>query len=110
VVIRAMKNENGRNTAGEHALETITDTTGGAVFYPDSTIQLGDIFDRINSELRTQYRLGFYPTPRGSADTYRHIEVSVVPPAAAEAATEQPSAPAGTYAVRHRKSYYTGLP
>jgi len=117
VVIRAVKNENGRNTAGEHALETITDTTGGAVFYPDSTSQLGDIFDRINRELRTQYRLGFYPTPRGPADTYRHIEVSVVAPAsppsqpaATEAATEQPSAPAGTYAVRHRKSYYTGLP
>src|SRR6185369_12029141 len=45
VVIRAMKNESGRNTAGEHALETITDTTGGAVFYPDSTSQLGEIFD-----------------------------------------------------------------
>jgi len=110
-----MKNESGRNTAGEHALETITDTTGGAVFYPDSTSQLGEIFDRINRELRTQYRLGFYPMPRGPADTYRHIEVSVVAPAPLPTPatdivnTEASTAPAG-YSVRHRKSYYTGLP
>ena len=113
VVIRAMKSESGRNTAGEHALETITDTTGGAVFYPDGTAQLGEIFDRINRELRTQYRLGYYPTPRGPADTYRTIEVTVVPPAAAQeaAATNSGStAQTGSYAVRHRKSYYTGQP
>ena len=29
IVIRPVKNENGRNTAGEHALITITDGTGG---------------------------------------------------------------------------------
>jgi hypothetical protein len=115
VVIRAVKNENGRNTAGEHALETITDTTGGAVFYPDSTSQLGEIFDRINRELRTQYRLGFYPTPRGPADTYRHIDVSVVaPPAlrapAGDTANTEASVVSAGYSVRHRKSYYTGLP
>ena len=36
IVVRPVKNESGRNTAGEHALETITDTMGGAMFYPDS--------------------------------------------------------------------------
>ena len=35
IVIRPVKNENGRNTAGEHALQTITETTGGAMFFPD---------------------------------------------------------------------------
>ena len=117
IVIRAMKSESGRNTAGEHALETITDTTGGAVFYPDSSAQLDSIFDRINRELRTQYRLGYYPNPRGPADTYRRIEVTVTPrpPGAPQPATanasqsaEQTQPPA--YSVRHRKSYYTGLP
>ncbi|HEU0370309.1 MAG TPA: VWA domain-containing protein, partial [Candidatus Acidoferrum sp.] len=61
IVIRPVKNESGRNTAGEHALETITDTMGGAMFYPDSASELTGIFDRINRELRTQYRLGYYP-------------------------------------------------
>jgi Ca-activated chloride channel family protein len=124
VVIRTMKSESGRNTAGEHALETITDTTGGAVFYPDGSTQLDAIFDRINQELRTQYRLGYYPNPRGPADTYRRIEVTVTPlvpgstqstanPAdATKSNSGQTDASKGTpvvYSVRHRKSYYTGL-
>jgi Ca-activated chloride channel homolog len=92
IVIRPVKNESGRNTAGEHALETITDTMGGAMFYPDTPQELDPIFDRINRELRTQYRLGYYPNPRGPANTYRSIEVRVT----------------GDYQVRHRKTYLTG--
>jgi Ca-activated chloride channel homolog len=92
IVIRPVKNENGRNTAGEHALETITDTTGGAMFYPDTPQELGIIFDRIDQELRTQYRLAYYPNPRGPANSYRNIDVKVL----------------GTYHVRHRTSYLTG--
>jgi Ca-activated chloride channel family protein len=93
IVIRPVKNESGRNTAGEHALETMTDTTGGAMFYPDTPQELTAIFDRIDRELRTQYLLAYYPTPRGPANTYRSIVVTVDP---------------STYHVRHRKSYLTG--
>jgi Ca-activated chloride channel homolog len=92
IVIRPVKNESGRNTAGEHALETITDNTGGAMFYPDAIQELGIIFDRIDRELRTQYRLAYYPVPRGPANTYRKIDVKVL----------------GDYHVRHRKTYLTG--
>ena len=92
IVIRPVKNENGRNTAGEHALETMTDTTGGAMFYPDTAPELTAIFDRIDRELRTQYRLAYYPNPRGPANTYRSIEVKVT---------------TGNYQVRHRKTYLT---
>jgi Ca-activated chloride channel family protein len=92
IVVRPVKNESGRNTAGEHALETITDTMGGAMFYPDSPQEFDGIFDRINRELRTQYRLGYYPEPRGPANTYRKIEIKVT----------------GDYQVRHRKTYLTG--
>ena len=64
IVIRPVKNESGRNTAGEHALETIADTTGGAMYYPDELSQLDAMFDRIDRELRTQYRLGLLsPAP-----------------------------------------------
>jgi len=48
IVIRPVKNESGRNTAGEHALESLTDTMGGAMFYPDVGSVLDAIFDRIN--------------------------------------------------------------
>jgi Ca-activated chloride channel homolog len=93
IVIRPVKNENGRNTAGEHALETMTDTTGGAMFFPDSPQELPAIFDRIDRELRTQYLLAYYPNPRGPANTYRSIVVTVT---------------RSNYQVRHRKSYLTG--
>ena len=92
ILVRSMKSENGRNTAGEHALQTITETTGGAMFFPDSVANLGIVFDQIDRELRTQYRLAYYPTPRGPADSLRNIEVNVL----------------GDYKVRHRKNYYMG--
>ena len=92
IVIRPVRNENGRNTAGEHALQTITDTTGGAMFFPESSQELPIIFDRIDSELRTQYRLAYYPNPRGPASTYRTIEVKILP----------------GYTARHRTTYLTG--
>jgi Ca-activated chloride channel homolog len=92
IVIRPVRNENGRNTAGEHALQTITETTGGAMFFPESGQELGMIFDRIDHELRTQYRLAYYPNPRGTPNTYRTIEVKVL----------------DGYTARHRTSYLSG--
>jgi len=41
---------------------------------PDSATELDSIFDRINRELRTQYRLGYYPTPRGPQH-YRRLRL-----------------------------------
>jgi Ca-activated chloride channel homolog len=90
IVIRPVNNENGRNTAGEHALETIADTSGGALYYPAQITQLDEMFDRIDRELRTQYRLGYYPQPAPPAGAYRQIEVRVN----------------GNYAVRYRRAYY----
>jgi hypothetical protein len=52
------------------------------------------MFDRIDRELRTQYRLGYYPQPRPPQGVYRPIEVRVK----------------GDYTVRYRKSYYSGGP
>jgi Ca-activated chloride channel family protein len=92
IVMRPVKSEGGRNTAGEHALETIADTTGGAMYYPDEPSQLDAMFDRIDRELRTQYRLGYYPQPRPPQGVYRQIEVRVK----------------GGYTVRYRKVYYSG--
>ena len=92
IIVRVVKNESGRNTAGEHALETIADSTGGATYFPDTVGELGVMFDRIDRELRTQYRLGYYPNPRPPDGTYRALEVRVK----------------CECKVRSRKAYYTG--
>ncbi len=88
IVLREVKGESGRNTAGEHAMETITETTGGKVFYPPSPSQLDQIFHQIDLELRTQYRLGYYPEHRPGG-TIRKIEIRVK----------------GDYSVRYRQAY-----
>lgn len=91
IIIRPVKNENGRNTAGEHALITITDSTGGDMFILDDANQLDDMFDRIDRELRTQYLLAYYPRPAPPPSSDRHIQLEVM----------------GGYIVRYRKEYLT---
>jgi Ca-activated chloride channel homolog len=84
-------NESGRNTAGEHALITITDSTGGTMFLVDEMQQLGATFDRIDRELRTQYLLGYYPTPVPPPGGHRHVTLQVK----------------SGDTVRYRKEYFT---
>ncbi len=99
IVIRPVKSESGRNTAGEHALETITESAGGAVYYPDSMAEIDGMFERIDRELRTQYRLGYYPEPRPPEKSFRRVEVRVKNPSGVGGD--------GGYTVHHRKGYFT---
>jgi Ca-activated chloride channel homolog len=92
IIIRPIKSESGRNTAGEHALETITDSTGGALFYIDELDQLDATYEQIDRELRTQYLLGYYPQPTPPPGVYRHVEVKMN----------------GAYTLRYRKGYFAG--
>jgi len=91
ILIRPVKNENGRNTAGEHALITITDSIGGAMYILDDMAQIEQLFDRIDRELRTQYLLGYYPAPTPPPGSDRHVSLDV----------------SGGYTVRYRKEYLT---
>ncbi|HEV2386902.1 MAG TPA: VWA domain-containing protein [Candidatus Acidoferrales bacterium] len=97
ILIRPVKSESGRNTAGEHAVDTIIDMTGGGLYTVDSPDQFTPTFDRINQELRTEYMLGYYPDPPPPAGAYRQIDVRLNPPGPAAGAR---------YFVRYRKGYY----
>ena len=77
IVIQPIRSESGRETAGQHALITITDSSGGAVFILDDLGQLEAMFDRIDRELRTQYLLGYYPNPTPPPGSDRHVQVKV---------------------------------
>ncbi len=69
IVIVPISASAGRNTGGEHALETIAQSTGGKAYYPMIGGELDHSFNEILRELRTQYLLGYYPrgiaAPRG---------------------------------------------
>jgi len=99
-----VKSESGRNTAGEHALITITDVTGGAMYYPATVEEFPSVFGRINQELRTQYRLGYYPVPRPPERAYRRIELRVK---GCEQPTTGDTKSAGKCLLRYRKGYFT---
>jgi Ca-activated chloride channel homolog len=85
----------GRDLAGEHALITLAQQTGGKYYYADAT-SLDRTFAQLSEDLRTQYLLGYYPTNRSGA-AFRTISVKL-----------QGSAAAGGYVVRHRPGYYPG--
>lgn len=90
IIVNPVQNENGRNTGGEHALITITDSTGGAIFYLNDVRQISKIFTRIDRELRTQYLIGYYPHPDPSPGSDRHVLLTVK----------------GNYAVQYKKEYF----
>ncbi len=91
ILIRPVKNESGRNTAGEHALITMTEYAGGRMFFPESYEDLDRIFSEISRDLHTQYRLAYYP-PKKSRPSLRQIEVRVP----------------GDYLLTYRRRYFSG--
>jgi Ca-activated chloride channel family protein len=61
ILVVPITNNAGRNTGGEHALETLASGTGGRVFQPNIGAQLDKAFSDIIKDLRTQYLIGYYP-------------------------------------------------
>lgn len=60
---------------GKKILERISKDTGGALFEVSSKHPLGEIYDRIEEELRNQYSLGYTPD-RTEGAGYRKIRLT----------------------------------
>jgi Ca-activated chloride channel family protein len=82
----------GRDLAGEHALITLAQQTGGKYYYADAS-SLDRTFAQLSEDLRTQYLLGYYPSNRKGTD-FRTISVKLRGPANS------------SYVVRNRPGYY----
>jgi Ca-activated chloride channel family protein len=72
VVVVPITNDAGRNTGGEHALETLAASTGGRAFYPSVGASLDRAFEEILRDLRTQYLIGYYPRGVITGDAHFH--------------------------------------
>lgn len=83
----------GRDLAGEHALITLAQQTGGKYYYADAS-SLDKTFAQLSEDLRTQYLLGYYPANRVGSG-FRSISVKLRSAAAADG-----------YVVRNRPGYY----
>jgi Ca-activated chloride channel family protein len=66
IVVVPIANDAGRNTGGEHALQTLASSTGGRWFDPDVGERLDRAFADILLDLRAQYMLGYYPRGAGT--------------------------------------------
>jgi Ca-activated chloride channel family protein len=71
IVVVPITNPAGRNIGGEHALETLAESTGGRAFYPTIS-ELDRTFTDILRDLRTQYLIGFYPRGPAAGDGKFH--------------------------------------
>jgi Ca-activated chloride channel family protein len=89
----------GRDLAGEHAMITLAEQTGGRAYYADSA-SIDQIFHRIADDLRTQYLLGYYarkPAPEEQG-AFRSIAVKMTN-----------AANSAKYSVRNRPGYYPSI-
>jgi Ca-activated chloride channel family protein len=84
----------GRDTAGEHAMITLSEQTGGKYYYAGSG-NLDEIFRKVSEDLRTQYLIGYYPTRRIADQPFRAIRVTL-----------PNNSSLRPFTIRHRTGYY----
>ncbi|MBV9215675.1 MAG: VWA domain-containing protein [Acidobacteria bacterium] len=80
---------------GQAFLDEIASSSGGKAFYPNSDVEMDEIFERIALELRHQYSIGYLPKDFQPDGRWRKVKVKVKPPRGI-----------GRLSVRGREGYY----
>jgi Ca-activated chloride channel family protein len=65
---------------GQSYLEELAGVTGGRAFFPQTNIEMDEIFERIALELRHQYSIGYRPANFNNDGKWRKLKVKVKPP------------------------------
>ncbi len=65
---------------GQAFLDEISSVTGGKAFYPQTDVEMDEIFERIALELRNQYSIGYIPKDFQPDGKWRKVKVKVNPP------------------------------
>jgi Ca-activated chloride channel family protein len=96
VVIVPVAEDPGRNTGGEHALASLSASTGGRTFAPGTIKEMDRAFDEILRDLRTQYLIGYYPHGLyASRERFHEVKLSLRRPG---------------YTVSSRSGYFEPVP
>ncbi len=80
---------------GQAFLDELSSVTGGKAFYPQTDIEMDEIFERIALELRNQYSIGYIPKDFQPDGKWRKVKVKIKPPRGLPRLT-----------VRSREGYY----
>ena len=65
---------------GQGILDELAGASGGKAFFPNTSAELDEIFERIALELRHQYSIGYRPKNFVADGSWRKIKVKVTPP------------------------------
>jgi VWFA-related protein len=65
------------HTDGKKILERVSKETGGRFFEVTKKQTVGEIYDSIVEELRTQYSMGYTPDKDSAASGYHHVQLTV---------------------------------
>jgi Ca-activated chloride channel family protein len=65
---------------GRAILEELAGVSGGKAFFPSTSAEMNDTFERIALELRTQYSISYKPSTFTNDGKWRKIKVKVQPP------------------------------
>jgi Ca-activated chloride channel family protein len=65
---------------GQSFLDELSSVTGGKSFYPNNSVEMDEIFERIALELRHQYSVGYTPKDFEPNGKWRKVKVKVKPP------------------------------
>ena len=80
---------------GQAFLDELSNVTGGKSFYPQTNVEMDEIFERIALELRHQYSIGYNPKNFQPDGKWHKVKVKVKPPRGLPRLT-----------VRSREGYY----
>jgi Ca-activated chloride channel family protein len=67
--------------SGPELLNELCEETGGRLFRVDDIAEMGDIAEKISTELRNQYVVGYRPHDLQHDGKWRKVKVKLVPPA-----------------------------
>jgi Ca-activated chloride channel family protein len=65
---------------GRAILEELAGVSGGKAFFPSTSAEMNDTFERIALELRTQYSIGYRPSNFANDGKWHRLKIKVQPP------------------------------
>ena len=65
---------------GQSILDELSSVSGGKAFFPNSSAEMDEIFERIALELRHQYSIGYKPKNFANDGKWHKLKVKVTPP------------------------------
>lgn len=70
----------GLGMGGRAILEELAGVSGGKAYFPSTSAEMNDIFERIALELRNQYSIGYKPSNFAGDGRWHKLKIKVTPP------------------------------